>query len=421
MNLINMKDYLYNFAASGLEGIALCLILSLLRKKYWSIIKFLVITTILAGAATVFELLDVDINMGFSVLLMVLLIRLLYSGSLLESLFDSVCSMMIAVTVEMLTTALLCYIDPQFVSNKAGLLIYLIILDLFYILIIKLNAGKKWISKRYEAYQESIWIICLNFVFIQLAELYNWNNTNTMSVSIVILVCAAVVSNVALAFRIVKYNQQKEQLKKQSELMELKETFLQQMAAEQHDFAKHLRAMRAILREEDDFGKLKTIESYLEELIASQDSKKRAVYMGDGVLSAILHERQKIAAEQNISFSVLVKKDIRAFPFGQKEMVEIVSNLLDNAFEAVEQIKTGPRKILFETGELHGTSFLQTINSVPVQSIMPGQMLKRGTSTKEGTLRGYGLFNVKQITEKYNGKMKIQVNDEIIVIKILFH
>ena len=42
-----------------------------------------------------------------------------------------------------------------------------------------------------------------------------------------------------------------------------------------------------------------------------------------------------------------------------------------------------------------------------------------GYSTK-GEGRGYGLYNVKNIVDKYRGKIQISLDDDIISIKILF-
>ncbi|WP_415932179.1 sensor histidine kinase [Zhenpiania hominis] len=241
-----------------------------------------------------------------------------------------------------------------------------------------------------------------------------------MDISIVILVFTAVTANLMLAFRLVKNQQQEEQLKRQKELMELKEIFLQEMAAEQHDFAKHLRTIKSLLKVCEDRERRSEAEAYVEELIAAREGKKSMMYAGDGILSAILHDKQKDAEQKGVSFHVLAKQTEKKLPLSQTELVELVGNLLDNAFEAVERMVTERRKVFFEIGEQKGTVFLQTINSLPEESPAAEQMLERGVSTKRGHLRGYGLANVKNIAEAHGGRLEIQKNDEIIVIRVLF-
>ena len=47
-------------------------------------------------------------------------------------------------------------------------------------------------------------------------------------------------------------------------------------------------------------------------------------------------------------------------------------------------------------------------------------IFKMGYSTK-GEGRGYGLYNVKNIVDKYKGKIQISLDDDIVDIKILFY
>ena len=159
---------------------------------------------------------------------------------------------------------------------------------------------------------------------------------------------------------------------------------------------------------------------YVEELIASRSGQKGTVYTGDGVLSAILQDKQQEAEQKGISFCVLARDMSARLPLSQIEMVELVGNLLDNAFEAVEGLEPDRRKVLFETGEQKGEVFFQTINSLPEDSLGSEQMLKKGVSTKNGKLRGYGLSNIKRIAEEHGGRVEIQKNEEIVVIRVLF-
>lgn len=412
--------YFYNFAASSIEGFIICCVLCILRRDYWDLKKIAVIIFALAAMAMLLDKLQIEMNMGFNVLLDAALIKLLYHRKILEAGVDAVCSIMLAVLVEMVTTSLLCYIQPDFFQSRGKTILYLTAIAAAFFAVLKYTGNRCGIWRYYYKYRSGVWILCLNFVFIELAEMYNWNETNTIHASIVVLVSAAVISNLILAVKIMKNQQQREELKKQQELMELKETFLQQMAAEQHDFAKHLRAIRDILGDFGDADQMKTAGSYIEELMDTGKKMRHTIYAGDGILSAILHQKSLEAEEKGIVFSILVKTAVTAFPFSQTEMVELVGNMLDNAFEAVERLEEDRRKVLFEMDERSGIVFVQTINSLPEEKLESEEMVRKGISTKKGHMRGYGLFNVKTIAEKYGGRIEIQQNEEIIVVKILF-
>lgn len=413
--------YLYHFTASALEGFAICCMLGILKGKYWNIAKILSMIVILAGVATILDKFEIEINLGINLLLISILIKILFKSKVLESIFDTVCSVTLVATVEMITTFFCGHIQPHFFESQKNTLFYLLFIVAFFFSSFKVTQKKQRISGYYQKYQSGIWIICLNFVLIQIAEMYNWNKTNAVDISIAVLVVAAVLSNMALALKLIKNQQQKEELNRQKELMELKEGFLQQMAEEQHDFAKHLRTIRAlILKDAEGNNGISEAAAYVEELIASRSGQKGTVYTGDSVLSAVLQDKQREAEQKGISFSVLARDTNARMPLSQIEMVELVGNLLDNAFEAVEGLDPDRRKVLFETGEQKGGVFFQTINSLPEDSLESEQMLKKGVSTKNGKLRGYGLSNIKRVAEEHGGRVEIQKNEEIVVFRVLF-
>lgn len=413
--------YLYHFTASALEVFTACCVLCILRSSYWKITKLICIILIAAGVTTILDHYEIEINIGLNLLLLILLVIAFYRQKMLESIFDVVCSSMLVIIIEMLTTAILYRVDASFAEDQKKVIVYLTVMAGLVFAVSREVAKKKRIEIFYRKYQNSIWIICLNFVLIQVAQLYDWNQTNIVGPSIVILVLAAVTSNMLLAFKLIKNQQQKEELNRQKELMELKEGFLQQMAEEQHDFAKHLRTIRAlILKDAEGNNGISEAAAYVEELIASRSGQKGTVYTGDSVLSAVLQDKQREAEQKGISFSVLARDTNARMPLSQIEMVELVGNLLDNAFEAVEGLDLDRRKVLFETGEQKSGVFFQTINSLPEDSLESEQMLKTGVSTKNGKLRGYGLSNIKRVAEEHGGRVEIQKNEEIVVIRVLF-
>ncbi len=416
-----MMTYIYHFTASGLEGFSICCILSILRESYWDIRKIVPIVIILAGSATILDEWNIEINVGINLMMIAALIKIFYRRKVVDSIFDTVCSTMILTVTEMITTVILHQILPSILEDEKNIILYLLAITVCLFTLFKITVNKNVMQRCYRKYQTSIWIISLNFIIIQLAEMYNWNRTETVNISIAVLVLVAVTSNLILAFKLIKNQQQKEELNRQKELMELKEGFLQQMAAEQHDFAKHLRTIRALLLKEAE-GKegVSEAEAYVEELIASRSGQKETVYTGDGVLSAVLQDKQREAEQKRISFSVLARDTSARLPLSQIEMVELVGNLLDNAFEAVEGLEPDRRKVLFERGDQKGGVFFQTINSLPEDSLGSEQMLKKGVSTKNGKLRGYGLSNIKRVAEEHGGRVEIQKNEEIVVIRVLF-
>ena len=95
-----------------------------------------------------------------------------------------------------------------------------------------------------------------------------------------------------------------------------------------------------------------------------------------------------------------------------------MSNLLNNAIEATSMIKKKELEVILEEDNRY-----YIINVKNRTEGLKGEDLsnifKMGYSTK-GEGRGYGLYNVKNIVDKYRGKIQLSLEEDIMNIKILF-
>ena len=201
--------YIYHFTASGLEGFSICCILSILRESYWDIRKIVPIVIILAGSATILDEWNIEINVGINLMMIAALIKIFYRRKVVDSIFDTVCSTMILTVTEMITTVILHQILPSILEDEKNIILYLLAITVCLFTLFKITVNKNVMQRCYRKYQTSIWIISLNFIIIQLAEMYNWNRTETVNISIAVLVLVAVTSNLILAFKLIKNQQQK--------------------------------------------------------------------------------------------------------------------------------------------------------------------------------------------------------------------
>ena len=98
-------------------------------------------------------------------------------------------------------------------------------------------------------------------------------------------------------------------------------------------------------------------------------------------------------------------------------MSEILTNLIDNAFEAVACQED--QLIEVEIYEEEGNSIIEVRNSgITVKDENIEKIFERGFSTKGGKGRGYGLYNVRRIVEGTGGSAKIYIEDNYTVFKL---
>lgn len=89
------------------------------------------------------------------------------------------------------------------------------------------------------------------------------------------------------------------------------------------------------------------------------------------------------------------------------DITTIVSNVLDNAIEAVSELPEEKRNILFIIKEKMNCLVIHAEN--PYKNIE--QSKNRFLSTKNGHL-GIGLKNIESVVNKYNGIFSVDISDE---------
>ena len=143
-----------------------------------------------------------------------------------------------------------------------------------------------------------------------------------------------------------------------------------------------------------------------------------SIKTGNEVLNIVLTEKSLLCNKNKINLSCMVDasglKDIT-----EGDLYALFGNILDNAIEAVSQIKDIERRCI----GLHVQSF-QGFVSIMVDNYYEGKInFKNGLpiTIKENKLNhGFGLKSIQLITEKYDGEMHINVEDNIFRLTLLF-
>lgn len=416
-----MEQVIFSFTCSILEILFICGILILLEKSYGRLWKVVLLSAALAAVTTFADWAGLDMNTGLNVICLALLLSALYPVKIVDAFFDAVTGMMLCQIIQLILIFFIGNAAPELIREKS----------VIYILLFLLNAGIYCVSyfvdttalqAGYARYKRAVWMVFVNFYFIQIVYMCNWNETETVGVSMFILVGLIFATNVLLVKKIVLAKKQEELIRYHRELADMKETYIRELAEKSHEFARHMQLIHQLSLHKDPGEALSQIRTYTEEWIKERNHKSSAFfYAGNSILSALLTQKKKEADEKKIHLSMLIKEPLPSMPCSSREMVEIAGNLIDNAVEAAELLEEEQRKVFFEIGKDKTGTFFMTINYRGEEaSLEKEDMLSKGFSTKKGELRGYGLPNIKSIAEQYQGKITIQMNDEVVIIKVLF-
>lgn len=187
-----------------------------------------------------------------------------------------------------------------------------------------------------------------------------------------------------------------------------------QVQALRHDMKHHIREIYSLA----DKNKDTDIIRYLDEMSDSMDNIEKVASTGNSVFDGILnYYAQKIKQEMNnVNFSVTLKipTDLEISSF---DMNVILGNLLDNA---MENVSGGAGQELQIEAVLE---YIEGLLRIEVVNTFAGNVNKDGERfiSHKGQGHGFGLFNVKKITEKYSGYMMTEHESNRFKVVVLLY
>ncbi|SDM84940.1 Sensor_kinase_SpoOB-type, alpha-helical domain [Paenibacillus sp. yr247] len=188
--------------------------------------------------------------------------------------------------------------------------------------------------------------------------------------------------------------------------------------SQRHDFLNHVQTMYALLSK----GKKEDQMRYMKELIEEINEVNDIIRIGHPAIAALIQAKIALAMRTKIDFNYQFT-GLECLSLGVKsvDIVKIIGNLIDNAFDEVNQFPQGEREVT-----VNGWSELNHLKisvSNPVQPDFQvedyNQMFSIGYSTKvDGEHQGLGLSVVKERIEYYKGTIEVSVEDGCICFQI---
>lgn len=185
----------------------------------------------------------------------------------------------------------------------------------------------------------------------------------------------------------------------------------------EHEFKNHLTTIYCLhqLGEEDD-----GMKEYIKSVSKSVTIAPPILKLKNKIIAAVIYNKIRIANENDIIFEYYLDHTV-SFPIADYQLVEIISNLLNNAFEALQYRRDIPEKrVILEIDSENDNPYILVKNNG--KTLLPSEIpfiFKQGFS-KKSRGRGYGLYNVKRIVEKNNGQIEVFLENEYTLFKILF-
>ena len=196
-------------------------------------------------------------------------------------------------------------------------------------------------------------------------------------------------------------------------------TLIASVSSLRHDYINHIQVLHGFLHLGEVDQATKYVDSLSKDIQAIESIKLNLDHPG---LAILLQTKKLTCQNQQIDIQITVDDN----PFDNIktiDLINILSNIIDNAIDATMELPEEQRKI---TVSCKADELYYTFSITNAGRKLPdiNQIFKQGYSTKKvekGRVRGQGLFIVKETINKYNGTITLDTINEketIAIVKI---
>lgn len=199
----------------------------------------------------------------------------------------------------------------------------------------------------------------------------------------------------------------KRSIKQEKESMEALVEAYSDQRKKTHDFQNQLAVIYGLAQQESPNGE---IIKYVEPLLKKELLPSLITKTGRNVVDILLTQKHSAAIKNQISFQMQLG-DLSTFPLSDEELIVVLSNLLDNAFNACMAVSSfDERKVLLKmrTKEAAGFLYLENRTAHDIE-ILDNKIVAPKNKSIE---HGYGLKNVTAILENINALYVFDYNSQ---------
>lgn len=421
-----MIEFMKSFSNIFIE----LLIIMFLWSKFFfreksSLVKNLIIIFISSITITCIDLMDINTAVGF--LITILSVKFIYGKKLVNTIFEFVMVVTIIMIIQLMCIFFVQnYIYKSQYNNFYSDLITNI--SLFFIIVVSyyliLQRKKQYIKNINSAI---IYCFSVNMGILAIVTKLIWEYDKNIILKnlIVYIICLAAIflAQIYLYLYISKIIEEKKTLEVRNEYISIIDNTIEEVKRKQHDFKNYINTINGIIEVTDEKQIKNQLKEYIKSLTSSNKDIEDILYIDNIIIKAVVYNNMCKAERLNINFSYNVNNNFLENKLQDYEISDVLSNLLNNAFEAVQiqkyenNIKDVILNILIENDK----SIIEVKNNgIPIKDKQINNIFKSGFSTKGDKNRGYGLYNVKKIVEGKGGKIQITFEDDYTVFKIIF-
>lgn len=353
---------------------------------------------------------------------------LLYKNSIIEKIFYNMSFLLVSlICTTAMTTFFVVFMKSRLeelndITMRALIMTLLskAILYLVVKLFIDYNLHTYIINTNYKL--ELLAIINIAFVLMSFStSVYSDNNIyiyDTHRLFFIIIMGLVLILGIVfrLTFKIIEEfkenvitNKRLSKLESETEYLENISDTISQFKSLKHDINNHIGILYGLIhaKQYDDLKK------YIDNMYKDIDVSNDFVATSNSSLSILLTNKKRISRKKGISFDIELM--VTNIPMEDFDIIVVLGNILDNAIEASETIKTNPYIDVSIWNDENNCNIVCK-NSYNKEPIIENNTFKSLKSPDK--IHGLGLDNIHKTVKKYNGNVEIKYKNCIFCIVV---
>lgn len=184
---------------------------------------------------------------------------------------------------------------------------------------------------------------------------------------------------------------------------------------QRHDFLNHIQILYSLMEMEE----YEETNKYLNTLYQDVNRLSAVIKTKSVAVNALLQAKANEAEKMGIQLDLAIESRFDQMNMPDWEVCRVLSNLMDNAFEAAESC---PNKNVSMTlsEQITGYELILSNSCRPVPETIANHVFEAGVTSKtdDKDNHGMGMAIVKELLEKYENEIDFKVLDQAVEIKV---
>ncbi len=234
-----------------------------------------------------------------------------------------------------------------------------------------------------------------------------------------LILCAVSVTVLAVCILVIKksFTRMKKQFETLRESFEDLNRLNEKLRMDRHDYLNHLQVVYGLM----ELGEYDEMTSYLKKVYKELLKTGKAIKTSKAAINALFAAKMAEAEKNGVELVIEVKSALKNLNVEDWELCKVLSNLIDNALKALEDVEKGEKRIRIDIMEDREGYYFSVENNGPeIPENMQKKIFQKGYSSKKEEGHGMGLSIVTEILKKNGGTIDLKSNETETCFTVFF-